>query len=163
MTKSDGINPEDPEGQAPDGDRKLDEDAAWRSIIENYGPEPSDSSGERDSQLVEPVETTEPPSVVEPVETYQDSFNTAASWDDEGHFIPPNPPPLPPLEPKRKFAWTGLFGAPTLMLIAVVLGWDLPRLLIGFLVCWFVAGFVFLVATMPRTRGGDGPDNGAVV
>ena len=160
MTNPDGTNPEDPEGQAPDGDRKLDEDAAWRSIVENYGPEPSET-------LVEPVETrplVEPPSqLVEPVETYQDSFNTAASWDDEGHFIPPNPPPLPPLEPKRKFAWTGLFGAPTLMLIAVVLGWDLPRLLIGFLVCWFVAGFGFLVATMPRTRGGDGPDNGAVV
>ena len=156
MTNPDGTTPDDPEGQAPNGDRKLDEDAAWRSIIENYGPEPADP----DTPTVEPVEARP---VVGPVETHQDSFNTAASWDDEGHFIPPSPPPLPPLEPKRKFAWTGLFGAPTLMLIAIVLGWDLPRLLIGFLVCWFVAGFGFLVATMPRTRGGDGPDNGAVV
>ena len=156
MTKPDGTTPEDPEGQAPNGDRKLDEDAAWRSIVENYGPEPS----EPDTAVAEPVETRP---VLEPVETHQDSFNTEASWDDEGHFIPPTPPPLPPLEPKRKFAWTGLFGAPTFMLIAVVLGWDLPRLLIGFLVFWFMAGFVYLVATMPRTRGGDGPDNGAVV
>ena len=44
----DGNHPEEPEGGPPDAARKLDEDAAWRAIIENYGDRaeltPDDSS-----------------------------------------------------------------------------------------------------------------------
>ncbi len=53
-------------------------------------------------------------------------LETPASWDDEGHFVPPVPPPLPLLEPRRKLAWIGLFGSPLLMLVGVVLGWTYP-------------------------------------
>ena len=49
-------------------------------------------------------------------------------------------------------------------LVAVVLGWALPQWLVGGLVLGFVGGFVYLVATMPRS-GGDGwsGGDGAVV
>lgn len=149
-------NPEDPDDRA--SSRKLDEDAAWRAIIENYGPEPT-----VEDPPAEPPSPRVLPDLPATRRDGGDSLNTGASWDDEGHFVPPVPPPMPPLEPRRKLAWLGLFGAPTLMLVAVVLGWSLADIVMGFLVCWFVGGFAFLVATMPRSRGGDGPDDGAVV
>ena len=78
--------------------------------------------------------------------------------------MPPDPPPLPPVEPRRKLAWIGLFGGPALMLLAVVLGVHFPGWLMTLLVGGFVGGFVYLVATMPRTRpGDDSGDDGAIV
>jgi hypothetical protein len=180
----DGTNPEDtPEGSstghAAGGDRKLDEDAAWRAIIDNYGdepaideyyPSPADTSP---SSPVEPVDTSSPdapPAETNPRFTVfdrrwnPDPVNSEATWDDEGHFVPPNPPPPPKLEPRRKLAWIGLFGAPLLMLIAVVLGWQYPGWVGLFLVGSFLGGFGYLVATMPRGRPEDGSgDDGAVV
>ena len=158
----DATNPDDQPERGPadlssGGARKLDEDAAWRAIIENYGDRPS---------LVEPPSVVEPPPVVEPVETtrWRDPFHTEARWNDEGHFVPPEPPPLPPMEPRRKLAWIGLFGSPLLMLLAVVLGWSYPTWIMGTLVTGFVGGFGYLVATMPRNRPEDwSGDDGAVV
>jgi hypothetical protein len=179
-----------PPGDGPfPGDRArrdLDEDAAWREIVANYGEEPSlrpgpgeatpddASSAESAPSAVEPG-----PPAVEPVETsprrdvfdrsYLDSqdpqeLNTRASWDDEGHFVPPPPPPLPQVSPRRKAAWAGLFGGPALMLVMIVFGWDFPTWVMGLLVTWFVGGFLYLVATMPRSRGdGWSGDDGAVV
>ncbi len=159
----DGNHPEEPEGGPPDAARKLDEDAAWRAIIENYGDRaeltPDDSSPVEPSKPIEPVE---PRPVLEP--GWRDGLNTEATWDDEGHFVPPDPPPLPPVEPRRKLAWIGLFGGPALMLLAVVLGVHFPGWLMTLLVGGFVGGFVYLVATMPRTRpGDDSGDDGAIV
>jgi hypothetical protein len=160
-------NPDDGDRAGRDQDRPLDEDAAWREIVANYGDQP-------ELPVAEPVDTeTGPPA--EPVEavrrdvfdrSYLDSqeLNTKASWDDEGHFVPPPPPPLPQVAPRRKAAWAGLIGAPALMLVVIILGWDFPTWVMGLLVAWFVGGFVYLVATMPRTRGDGWPgDDGAVV
>ena len=105
----------------------------------------------------------EPFGILEP--GWQDDLNsTPTSWEDEGHFVPPTPPPLPPVEPRRKLAWFGLFGGPALMLLAVVLGFQYPGWVLFLLTAGFIGGFGYLVATMPKTRDGDGPgDDGAVV
>ncbi len=103
-------------------------------------------------------------SFIESTTEQQHELNSAASWDDEGHFVPPPPPPLPVLEPRRKWAWIGLFGAPALMLLGIVLGWNYPSWISALLVGGFVGGFVYLVATMSRTGRGHWPgDDGAVV
>ena len=166
MTQNpDGNNPEDnPEGAASEGGRKLDEDAAWRSIIEHYGDRAdiSDLPPEEPSPPVEPVET--PRFTVFERRWEPEPLNTEATWDNEGHFVPPVPPPIPKLEPRRKLAWIGLFGAPLLMLVAVVFGWSYPSWVGFLLIAGFLGGFGYLVATMPQTRGEDGSgDNGAVV
>jgi hypothetical protein len=155
---------EDPEGVRREGDRKLDEDAAWRSIVENYG-DPVLPLAEEDDPPPEPGEVAaEPPRFAVFERRWPDPLNSEADWEDEGHFIPPEPPPLPTLEPRRKLAWTGLFGSPVMMLAAVVFGWSYPQWFSFILVTGFLGGFGYLVATMPRTRGGDGPgDDGAVV
>ena len=151
--------------------RKLDEDAAWREIIENYGDRAEiegDPAGE--PGVVEPVEPDPP---VEDRDerlrglfrpAWSDPLETEATWDDEGHFVPPSPPPVRVLDPRRRAAWAGLFGSPFLMLVAVVLGWRLPDWLMLGLAAGFVGGFVYLIATMPNRRPGDGSgDDGAVV
>jgi hypothetical protein len=155
MTRHDD---EQPEPGRPDGDHELDEEAAWADIVANYGDEPT----------VEPVEPVETRPVVE-TNLFDRAFLDAQeppfdAWDAEEHFVPPEPPPLPKLEPRRKLAWLGLFGAPLLMLIAVVAGLEFPNWFIALMVAAFIGGFVYLVATMPRRGSDDWPgDDGAVV
>lgn len=149
--------------------RDLDEEAAWREIVQNYGEqpvvEPGTPAAEPKDSSVEPVETNEPRrSVFDRSYLESQELNTQARYDEEGHFVPPPPPPLPEVSPRRKLAWAGLFGAPTVMLLMIILGWDFPTWVMGLLVGWFVGGFVYLVATMPRSRGdGWSGDDGAVV
>ncbi|HEU4812509.1 MAG TPA: hypothetical protein VFT00_10260 [Nocardioides sp.] len=121
------------------------EDDAWRSIVDNYGdrvelgpgdPAPSEDQGDAAA-------------------TDEDSED---DWD-EASFVPPPPPPLPQVAPDRLAAWLGLFGSPTVLLTALVLGVHLPAWLGYLLVAWFIGGFVYLVALMPqgpRDPGDDG-------
>jgi hypothetical protein len=169
---------DEPGKRPPDGqtepDLPFDEDAAWRGIVENFGERAPLGEGAAAGTPAEPG-----PSPAGPVGTnrfdrsYLDSLDAptpgprdaaSASWSDEGHFVPPEPPPVPGTTPARRLAWFGLFGAPTLMLLAVIGGWSYPTWFSMVLVAAFVGGFVFLVATMER-RGGDGwgGDDGAVV
>lgn len=162
-------DPNDPAegGPSPGGegaDRKLDEDAAWREIVAHYGEEPQAPPAGR-GPAVEPERAPKPSEeklrgLFQP--SWSDPLETEATWDDEGHFVPPTPPPMPVLDPRRRMAWAGLFGSPLLMLVVVVLGWTLPGWLMFLLALAFTGGFVYLVATMPRKRG-DGYDDGAVV
>lgn len=168
MTQSDDSR-DDP-GKGPSDGRAepelpFDEEAAWRSIVENYG--------ER-AQLGETATVDPAPVVAEPVErdlfdrSYLEALESSLAEErrerreHEEHFVPPDPPPVPRGTPARRLAWCGLFGAPLVMLAAVVFGLQYPAWLMFGLVVAFVGGFVFLVATMPRD-GGDGWDDGAVV
>jgi hypothetical protein len=156
--------PEEPDGRpapSPGSVPKLDEDAAWRSIVENYGERVSLGPQEPAApSTVEPLETPE----FKVFERLAEPLQTPATWEDEGHFVPPAPPPLPPVEPRRRLAWIGLFGAPAMMLAAVLFGWGYPTWFSGLLVAGFIGGFGFLVATMPKTRDEDGSgDDGAIV
>lgn len=160
----------------PGAGRKLDEDAAWREIVENYGerarlePEEPEESSDPPPQPSQPSQSPRPS---EPADeqrlrglfqpTWDDPLNTETGYDDEGHFVPPTPPPPPVPSPRRRLAWMGLFGAPLVMLLAVVLGWSLPEWFLLFLAGGFVGGFVYLVATMPQRGPGHGGDDGAVV
>ena len=144
--------PEDQEAGRRDGtgERGLDEEAAWRAIVANYGelelgPEPA------------PYPRPEP--VARP-----DSAPVAEDVDDEEHYVPPAPPPLPRLDARRKLAWFGLLGCPLVMLIGAVLGVPYPGWLALLMALAFIGGFVYLVATMPRRRNDDWDgDDGAVL
>jgi hypothetical protein len=92
---------------------------------------------------------------VEPDEVYDPD-----PWEDEGRFVPPPAPPVPLAEPPRLLAWIGLFGSPTLLLVALVIGWQLPGWLSTLLIGSFIGGFAYLVATMNREPRDPG-DNGA--
>ncbi|MFJ8001661.1 hypothetical protein ACIQ7D_31930 [Streptomyces sp. NPDC096310] len=84
--------------------------------------------------------------------------------DEEGHFVPPEPPPLPESDVTSRFAWLAVIGGPVLMLIAVLLSWDMTWWLTTLCVGGFLGGFATLVARMdPDDDESDDPGRGAVV
>ncbi len=148
----------DDEPVGPDAARKLDEDAAWQAIVEHYGERPVIEPDQ------EPTDEPEPAQFPAFERRWEEPLESDASWADEGHFVPPVPPPLPQVDPPRRLAWAGLFGAPVVMIIGYVLGVTYPTWLLGIVVAGFFGGFGYLVATMPRDRPDDwSGDDGAVV
>lgn len=120
------------------------EDDAWRSIVENYG----------DRAEIGPEETPEP--VPEPAPD-RDGTGDEPAWDED-RYVPPPPPPLPHLTPDRFAAWAGVFGAPSVLLVALLLSIHFPAWLGYLLVAAFVGGFVYLVVQMPRGPRDPGDD-----
>ena len=118
------------------------EDDAWRAIVENYG----------DRAELGPEEAPQP--VPEPVRGPADGEEAEA----EERYVPPPPPPLPHVTPDRLAAWSGVFGAPTVLLVALLFGIHLPAWLGYLLVASFVGGFVYLVVRMPREPRDPGDD-----
>ncbi|MGW2561217.1 hypothetical protein ACWCXB_18590 [Streptomyces sp. NPDC001514] len=83
---------------------------------------------------------------------------------DEGHFVPPEPPPLPEADTTAKFAWLAVIGGPVLLLLAVILQWDMTWWLTTLGVGGFLGGFATLVARMAHGDDeDDDPGRGAVV
>ena len=82
--------------------------------------------------------------------------------EDDGHFVPPTPPPLPQTDPITRLAWGGLLGGPLLILIATMFGFSLEPWIVLLAIAAFLGGFVTLVARM-RDRKPEGWDDGAVV
>ncbi|MEU3321890.1 MULTISPECIES: hypothetical protein [unclassified Streptomyces] len=85
---------------------------------------------------------------------------------DEGHFVPPEPPPLPEADVTAKFAWLAVIGGPVLMLIAVLFQWEMTWWLTTLCIGGFLGGFATLVARMPHDDDDDtygDPGRGAVV
>ncbi|WP_406057718.1 hypothetical protein OG462_13760 [Streptomyces sp. NBC_01077] len=90
----------------------------------------------------------------------------APGGSDEGHFVPPEPPPLPEADATTKFAWLAVVGGPVLMLVAVLLGWDMTWWLTTLCIGGFLGGFATLVGRMKHDDDDDGfddPGRGAVV
>ena len=83
---------------------------------------------------------------------------------DEGHFVPPEPPPLPETDVTAKFAWLGVLGGPLLLLLAVLFGWEMTWWLTTLSIGGFLGGFATLVMRL-RTddEDDDDPGRGAVV
>jgi hypothetical protein len=130
------------------------EDDAWRSIVENYG-----ERAELDASKSEP----EPEPAYDDLDDARDLDDRDALGDlDDERFVPPPPPPLPHPTPVRLAAWIGVFGAPAVLLVAMVLALPMPGWLGKGLVCYFVAGFLYLVFHMDRGPR-DPWDNGARV
>ena len=120
------------------------DDDAWRTIVENYG----------DRAELAPEE--EPPA-----HTWATATAAAATPDPtyaEDRFVPPPPPPLPHTTPDRYAAWAGVLGAPVMLVLALLLGLQLPTWLGGLMVVGFVGGFVYLVFQMPRGPRDPGDD-----
>lgn len=96
-------------------------------------------------------------SVPEPSE---DDFDA----DDEGHFVPPEPPPLPEADVTAKFAWLAVVGGPVLLLLIVLFGWDMTWSLATLSIGGFLGGFATLVMRMKTDdEDDDDPGRGAVV
>ncbi len=112
----------------------------------------------------EPETPDDPADDLIPAGPGADTLDTPASWDDEGHFVPPEPPPIPRPTPLRFAAWIGVLVGPVLLMVTATLGLRLPQLVLGIVVAGFVGGVIYLIATMDDTPHDPyDPGNGAVV
>ncbi|MEV5609426.1 hypothetical protein [Streptomyces sp. NPDC052225] len=106
------------------------------------------------------VAATPGPRDYAPTESSDDDFD----GDDEGHFVPPEPPPLPEADVTAKFAWLAVIGGPVLLLVSVLLGWSMTWWLATVCIGGFLGGFATLVARMRSDDDeDDDPGRGAVV
>ncbi|GAA2599963.1 hypothetical protein [Streptomyces axinellae] len=196
MTERDPGPDRDPdEGEARHGPAlPPEEEAAWAAIVAAYGPEPADEAPEAGESPVEATPDREPPPADEPdgdmltkprqapdTDPPTRSFTVYAAgtgprdWDadaaaaddeDEGHFVPPEPPPLPRADTTTKFAWLAVLGGPLLMLGAILIQADLTWWIITLGVGGFLGGFATLITRMRDERDDDDwddPGRGAVV
>jgi len=149
-------NPRDDEtGDEP----ALDVEAEFARIVEAYGDQlPEDGPPA-------PVVPPTPEALTERFRSrgWSDPLNTEATWEDEGHFVPPEPPPLSVPEPRRLVAWLAVLGAPLVMMGMVLLNVTPEAWLSFLLVVAFIGGFVALVATMRRDDDHRPGDDGAVL
>ena len=89
---------------------------------------------------------------------------TPPAEDPEGHFVPPEPPPLPEADRVTRLAWAALLGGPGLIVLATLLQIPLEGWVMVLAIGAFVGGFATLVARMhDRPRQDDGWDDGAVL
>lgn len=139
------------------GDGRGDDvDEVWAKIVAGYGPEPDDRAT-LDADPGEPRHPESPPA--------EDPQPDDPQPNDDGHYVPPAPPPLPRPVGVVGAAWVALLGGPMVLLVATVLGWDLPTVVTAACVLGFVGGLVFLIAQLDdgSRNGPDGWDNGAQV
>ncbi|GGW31858.1 hypothetical protein [Streptomyces xantholiticus] len=178
-----------------DADREpqpIDEDAAWAAIVAGYGEEPADPPGVKPFKSVEDLallegDVNETPEQVGRTEEEKPALGSSITFapgvggprdyevaepsdddfddTDEGHFVPPEPPPLPEADVTARFAWLAVIGGPVLMLVAVVLRWDMTWWLTTLCIGGFLGGFATLVARMSHGDDDDPdePGRGAVV
>ncbi|OKJ10473.1 hypothetical protein AMK19_14655 [Kitasatospora sp. CB01950] len=104
-----------------------------------------------------------PRPVPRPIEGPRDY--AVAENEDDDHFVPPEPPPLPPAETTAKFAWLAVLGGPALLLFDAVVWREVSGWPAWVGVIAFLGGFGTLVARM-KDRDDDEPEDptgGAVV
>ncbi|MGW0330578.1 hypothetical protein ACWD0J_01670 [Streptomyces sp. NPDC003011] len=137
--------PKEPESEGPGEERPAKPLGGSVSFAPGVGP--------RDYSLPEPADGD--------AQGAQDDED--AEDDDEGHFVPPEPPPLPTGDTTAKFAWLGVLGGPVLLLLAVLLGWEMTWWLTTVSIGGFLGGFATLVMRMRPDDEDDDPGRGAVV
>ncbi|TLQ46493.1 hypothetical protein [Streptomyces marianii] len=177
-----GEEPSDPPGAKPF--KSVEDLAGLEKSARNDGPEPGDGDRARGDDRGNDVggdDEEERPRPEKPLGSSvvfapgvgggPRDYEVAEAADDdldetdEGHFVPPEPPPLPEADTTAKFAWLAVIGGPVLLLLAVILRWDMTWWLTTLGVGGFLGGFVTLVARMSHgdDEDDDDPGRGAVV
>ncbi|MFJ5862693.1 hypothetical protein ACIQCM_14835 [Pseudarthrobacter sp. NPDC092439] len=85
----------------------------------------------------------------------------AVDDDDEGRFIPEEPPSLAGTEPLTMLAWLAAVGGPVALLFAAMFWRSAPLPAILGIVAAFVLGTVYLIMQLPQEKDED--DDGARV
>ncbi|MFI9309252.1 hypothetical protein [Streptomyces triculaminicus] len=173
----------------------LDEDRAWAELVAAYGEQPDPDKGRwpatgdvedgpdggtpaapKTPGAQKPAAPGRPGSFIvyaPGVGPRASSTPDPASGDaddapeepDEGHFVPPEPPPLPTGDVTSRFAWIAVLGGPLLLFVMVLLRQELTWWLTTLGVGGFLGGFATLVLRMKDgdDEGDDDPGRGAVV
>lgn len=83
--------------------------------------------------------------------------------EDEERFIPPDPGPLLPRNPRNVLPWTGAVGGPMAVLIILVFWPTAPPWAYYVALAATITGLLTIWWRLPQRRDDTGGDNGAVV
>jgi hypothetical protein len=177
---ADGTEPPEPPGGP------LDEDAAWAQLVAAYGEEPDadglwpdaenvqgtadvggedgeDAAGGKGDGPVNSGSLFVPGGFVVRMPQPGPRDHELAE-EDEGHFVPPEPPPLPQADVTTRFAWLAVIGGPLLLIGFVLFQQPVVWWVVMLGVGGFLGGFATLIARMKdRDEQDDDPHGGAVV
>ncbi|MBT2532855.1 hypothetical protein J7E83_12120 [Arthrobacter sp. ISL-48] len=81
--------------------------------------------------------------------------------DDDGAFVPEEPPSLAGTDPLTMLAWLGAVGGPVALLLSVMFWRSAPLLAVLGIVAVFVLAVVYLIMKLPQEKDDD--DDGARV
>lgn len=81
--------------------------------------------------------------------------------DDDGEFVPEEPPKLSAADPLTMLAWLGAVGAPVALVLSSMFWRSAPLLAILGMVAVFVGAVVYLIMKLPQEK--DENDDGARV
>lgn len=81
--------------------------------------------------------------------------------EDDGGFVPDEPPSLAGAEPLSVLSWLGAVGGPVALLLAVMFWRTAPLAVILGIVAIFIASVVYLIMRLPEEK--DDNDDGARV
>lgn len=175
------------EGAAPQEEEPqkapLDEDAAWAALVAGYDEEPGtadwpeaenvtdgDSSAGADPTDPAAVRTAPPPAersiVIHPVIRGPRDYELPDDDEEDAHYVPPEPPPLPEADVTTKFAWLAVLGGPLLLIALVLFQMDITWWQATLGVGGFLGGFATLVSRMRTAEDDeedDDPERGARV
>ena len=128
------------------------------------GPAATPSGGGGGGGRADPTSGADRTRVIRPAVPPHGAEPAPGAEDDEEHYVPPPPPPLPHLDPLAKGAWTALFGGPAYLVLASIVGWNVPGWAALLAVMAFVGGFAVVVTRLgDGPSRGEGPGNGAVL
>lgn len=81
--------------------------------------------------------------------------------DDDGAFVPEEPPSLSATDPLTMLAWLGAVGAPVALVLSAMFWRSAPLLAILGMVATFIGAVVYLIMKLPQEK--DENDDGARV
>jgi hypothetical protein len=146
----------DHDGDDPDHRDPEDVDRQWQEIIAGLGPL-DDRARDAEEMDVPGREDSAAPDRGRGPRDY-------SADEDDGDFVPPEPPALGSGNPAIVLSMIGVAGAPAALLLMAILWPSVPGLVLTVLVAAFVAGAVGLFLALPRDSDRDGPgDDGARV
>jgi hypothetical protein len=137
------------------------EDDQWASIVASLqAPEDgTDQAPWPDIEGYTSISDDESSFEVEP--TPRPAYDAS---DDDDHFVPPDPAPLPPTNLITKYGWTALLGGIVLLVVPALFGHALSSGWLTIAILAIIGGFLTLVLRLKDGPPTDsGPDDGAVV
>ncbi|HEU5473990.1 MAG TPA: hypothetical protein VFV67_25370 [Actinophytocola sp.] len=155
-------------------DRPEDVDAAFAAIVADLEREGLGADVQVDEPTTEALPVADPDAGKPEAATGEPTAPIAAAWrghdaewdwswnNDEEHYVPPEPPPMPRLRPLTVLALLLVVAGVLLLVSPALVGLD-PRIATPISLVALVCGFGLLFLRIRRSPADTGDDNGAQV
>ena len=162
-----------PDPESPDQGANQDEDAVWLDLVARLEGDQQEPGPAAPAPVPDAAGTPAPRPAFRDFDPLGLAGGPAADPgmpgprdhavddDDEGRFIPEEPPSLAGTEPLTMLAWLAAVGGPVALLFAAIFWRSAPLPAILGIVAAFVLGTVYLIMQLPQEKDED--DDGARV